>query len=172
MRYISYYLTEPFKWLRHDLPTGISNLIRWFPTIWSDRNWDHTFIYMMLRNKLKNQEQYIRKYGIHLYAERDADNMKVCILLLDRLIEDNYHVMAFKRHDEKWGEANMTWPDYDAKPGYSILKIDRPNVNTEKEKAQERKEFRTCSKHEGYLIQQDLDLLFKTMRKHIQAWWD
>ena len=54
----------------------------------------------------------------------------------------------------------------------SELHIDRPNVKTEEDKEQERKEFRRASEHEAKLREQDLDMLFKNMRKYIQTWWD
>ena len=33
---------------------GIKNLWRWFPIIWNDHDWDHTFIFKILRFKLQN----------------------------------------------------------------------------------------------------------------------
>ena len=151
---------------------GIINLIRWFPVIWKDRNWDHYFIYEVLHFKLSQTEKYLRKYGHHLNAERDAYNIQVCVNLLKRLMDDDYGEMVFKPHDKKWGKAKFNWDDCEDKPGYCSLRIERPDVKTEEDKIQERKEFRLLSKHEEQLKQQDLDYLFKMMRKHIQSWWD
>lgn len=151
---------------------GIINLFRWFPVVWTDRNWDHQFIYEVLRFKLSETSKYLRKYGHHLNAERDADNIQVCVNLLDRLLKDEYHEMVFKLHDKKWGRPKFNWDDVKDKPGYCSLRIERPNVITEKDKEQERKEFRRISGHEEQLRKQDIRYLFKMMTKHIQGWWD
>jgi len=156
----------------YDLKYGIENVFHWVPVIWKDRNWDHYFIYVILRHKLRLMEIQIREYGHHVNKDRDADNIKVCVNLLDRLIADEYSEMAFKRHEEKWGEADFTFTPLEEDPELSELHIDRPNVQTEEDKEQERKEFRRASEHEVKLREQDLDMLFKNMRKYIQTWWD
>ena len=151
---------------------GIENLINWFPVIWQDRNWDHYFIYVILQKKLKLMEYQIRYLGHHTRAEEDANNIKICVNLLDRLIKDEYHENAFKRHDEKWGEADFRFEDCEDNPNLCSLNIDRENVKTEEDKEKERKEFRKASEHEAKLREQDLDMLFSYMRKYIQTWWD
>ena len=52
-------------------------------------------------------EKNIRENGYHVHADRDADNIKRCIVLLDRIMDDEYDTKSLKRHDEKWGEANV-----------------------------------------------------------------
>jgi len=156
----------------YDFKNGIKNLIIWFPVVWSDRNWDHVYIYRILRHKLHLTEMLIRNHGIHLYHIRDANKIKVCINLLDRLINDEYHVGAFKRHHEKWGHGKFLWEDIDDDEDCKTLKIEYPNVKNSKDELQEKKDFSRSSKHEIMLREQDLDYLFKQMRKRIQSWWD
>ena len=36
----------------------------------------------------------------------------------------------------------------------------------------ERKQFKTAAEMENHLRQQDIDMLFDLMKKHIQTWWD
>ncbi len=113
---------------------GIRNLVIWFPVIWFDRWWDHSFLYSILRFKLSLMEKGFRTYGISTRSEQDADNIKKCKLLLDRLTNDAYI-------------------DYEGKRGWE------PKVRFSFEKEEE-------------MIEQDLDLLFKILRKQIRAWWD
>ena len=156
----------------YDVKYGIENIFLWLPIIWKDRNWDHCYIYTVLRHKLHLTEKQIREYGHHVHNERDADNIKVCVNLLDRLITDEYYEMAFKRHEEKWGEAEFRFEDVEDNPELQSLHIDHPNVRTKEDEEQERKEFRRASEHEAKLREQDLDMLFTNMRKYIQTWWD
>ena len=163
-----------FEWFiltYRDFIIGIKNLIRWFPIIWNDRQWDHIYIYTILHKKLSLTEKYLRYNGMHTRAEKDADDIKTCILLLKRLLEDNYHETAFKRHYEKWGSPDLRLIDCKDSTCKQIH-IHYDNVITDNDKEKERKEFNSAYEHETYLREQDLDLLFKTMRKHIQGWWD
>jgi hypothetical protein len=131
---------------------------------------------MMLRQKLHFQEQFIRKYGIHVNNVRDADQMKECVDILDRLIEDDYHSTAFAEHDERWGKAELNWFDIDDDPEHGTdlveLKITHPKVKTDEDNEQERNDFRKACEREDYLRQSDLRLLFENMRQNIQGWWD
>jgi hypothetical protein len=161
-----------YDFWRYDFPRGIKNLVIWFPTVWNDRQWDHYFIYKMLRQKLHFTEQLIRYNGHHLYHLRDADRIKLCVDLLDRLMNDAYHETAFKIHEEKWGEPKMNWIDDNRSDGCVELKITHPNVITEKDKENERKHFKRSCNHENMLREQDLDMLFAKLRKHVQSWWD
>jgi hypothetical protein len=157
---------------------GIKNLIIWFPTIWRDRQWDHQFIYMMLRAKLNFQEKFIRKHGIHVNNIEDANQIKECVDILDRLIDDDYHIAAFKEHDERWGEAKMSWIDTDEKENETDesdlveLNITYPFVETDQDLESERDDFKLACTKEDYLRQKDMRNLFLNMYKNIQGWWD
>jgi len=69
---------------------GLANVIRWFPVIYKDRWWDHSFLYSILRYKLLLMEKGFRTYGMSTNSEKDAHNIKICRLLLDRLVNDAY----------------------------------------------------------------------------------
>ena len=79
------------KTIYRNIKTGIKNLIIWLPIIWKDRWWDYTFLYEILRFKLILMEKKFRNYGIHKFADRDADNIKRCIMILNRILDDNYY---------------------------------------------------------------------------------
>ena len=156
----------------YDIKYGIRNLIRWFPIIWYDRNWDHYFIYRMLRYKLYLMEKHIRTFGHHVDHIRDANKIRTCMLLLDRLIDDIHHDMAFKRYHEKWGRPDMHFVDSESCPGFKRVEFTHENVKTEEDERLREKEYRFYLDAEDALKKQDLDMLFKLMRKHIESWWD
>jgi hypothetical protein len=159
------------QWPRQ-IRQGIKSLWIWFPVIWKDRQWDHIYIYQVFRHKLHLTEQLIRYHGHHLNHIQDADKIKKCVLLLDRLIEDEYHENVFKPHYKKWGEAEMNFTDSTEYPDCSVLDIKYPNVKTDKDKKLQQAQFRLKSKMEQAMKEQDLDMLFNLMKKHIQTWWD
>jgi hypothetical protein len=151
---------------------GLENLIIWFSIIWQDRDWDHYYLYQILRKKLINMEIYHRKYGHSVNSTETAFEIKKCILLLNRLIDDNYDELVFKKHHKKWGEPIFNWNDCKDKKDCYSLRIEQKNVKTDKDKKQESKEFERLCKHINMLKKQDIEYLFKLMNKHIQTWWD
>lgn len=150
---------------------GISNLLVWFPVIWNDRNWDHHYFFLMLRFKLSRMEKYFRKHGISARATQDSDQISTCIKLLDRLIGGDYNKLAYEQHDKKWGTSEFKFTELKDQLGYK-MDIERPNVVTEKDKEKQRTEIINLAKHEEYLENQDVQLLFKIIGKHVQTWWD
>jgi len=159
------------EWPRQ-IRQGTRSLILWFPVIWKDRWWDHYFIYVILRHKLHLMEKNIRHHGHHVKHIEDADNIKRCVLLLDRLIKDDYYENVYKHHDEKWGEAKFSFTDSTDYPQCSELHIKHPNVKTKEDKKLQTKEYRQLMKKPEELKKQDIEMLFGLMNKHIQTWWD
>jgi nitrate reductase beta subunit len=78
------------KYLHKDFVRGIRNLIRWFPIIWKDRDWDDHFIWEMWKRKLRNQADYIGKKNRHVSAKRDAEIMMLCYRLMDDIQNEHY----------------------------------------------------------------------------------
>ena len=101
------------------IPTGITNLIKWSPIIWNDRDFDQAYMYEMLRFKLKNMEDFFysdRTWCIG--SERRAKEIKICRILLDRIIKEEYGEFDFddpKRNGMKYlkNEAYMLQQDLD-----------------------------------------------------------
>lgn len=150
---------------------GIENLIIWLPVIWKDRNWDHWFLYKVLQHKLKQMIKLQRKWGNSINADDYADQMQVCVNLLDRLLKDEYLENALKPHEEKWGNSEMIFKPYnDDSCEFAGLSVEK--AVTEKDKDIEKKERMRLYKHSDQMAEQDLDMLFQNMRKYITGWWD
>ncbi len=154
------------------LRTGVKNLIKWFPIIWKDRDWDYHYLMIMLRYKLICMEKLIRENARHVGYERSTNNMKKCIMTLNRIIDDRYYDLAFGPHDRKWGEIDMDWHECEDSPDLCQLELSRPNAVTEEEKDLETKQFRVCSKNMSNLERQDVVYLFSMMTKYVKEWWD
>ncbi len=150
---------------------GIKNFWKWRKVIYNDGWWDSYYIFEMLRFKFEDMEQKFRKYGISVTAKKDADKMKICKLLLDRLVKDEYYENVFKYHHKKWGEPELKWIDMEDSE-YSSLEINHKNVVTEEDKKIERKEYKNLMHREVALRKQDINYLFKILSKNILQWWD
>jgi hypothetical protein len=151
---------------------GIKNIFVWIPTLVEDRHWDHTFILMILKKKLELTEKYMRDKGHHIYAEKDADDIKLAINLLGRLIQDNYMNNAFAPHKKRYGESHIMYKNIPNSKNTQLLIEYDVKINTEEEKKKEHDLFSSCYNREDYLRKQDLNLLFDHLKKHILSWWD
>ncbi len=121
----------------------------WFKIVWKDRNWDNYHIYTLLHFKLNRMSKSFEKYDLHVDAEKKVQQLKLCVFLLQRLIDDEYA-------EAEWNKA-----------------IDYENWTIGKELTDEDKRLlKIAQTKEVYMRNQDLDLLFSSLRKHIEGWWD
>lgn len=95
---------------------GIKNIIYWFPIIWKDRNWDQSFIYEVLKHKLKAQANYIETKDRHTRAKQDARRMRLCVSLIQICQDDTYNTEYMD-----YAETDFWFEDVEDKPGYSTI---------------------------------------------------
>lgn len=113
---------------------------------------DHYFIYYLLREKLVNDLKMYKKHScIAEYQLKNiVDSMSLCIMILNRLIDDNYLFNALYFYDKKY-------PDWMFGDGIEV-----PDPEW----------YRRCSAREEKQRKQDIDYLFKIMSKNIEGWWE
>jgi len=77
----------------------IKNVFRWLPIIWRDENWDHYYIYEVLKWKIQFMSEAIRKNGIHTCAEYNANRMMLAVRLIEK-VQNEYYLMELINVDE------------------------------------------------------------------------
>lgn len=77
------------RWALWDIWTGIKNIIRWTPVVWSDRDDDWAYLAEIMEYKLRRMSKLF-KTGHHALHERDARRTLVCAELLKRLRTESY----------------------------------------------------------------------------------
>ena len=158
-----------FYW---DIKGGIRNFWVWRKVIWNDAQFDHSYLYEILKFKLTlMEESFSGPNAWGLNSKNDAKQMRIAIMLLDRILADEYHERAFKEHEKKWGDLEM-WTTPCVNKSYSECSIRRTKVCTPEEIQKENKESLRLYKHERYMQKQDINYLFKHIAKHIERWWD
>jgi hypothetical protein len=100
---------EKIKWWIKDarfypseFMSGVKNLWKWFPVIWKDRDWDHNYIFEVLKFKISNQSNYIGGHDRHTTAKRDAEIMMTVTRLIDKVQEDTYSMEYMDYHKTKY----------------------------------------------------------------------
>ena len=176
---VYYYCYRKFKWgwwnprtAWYKVKYGVGNLISYFYLIWNDRDWDYHYWVSMNIKKLERMENLIRNHGNHLYNVRDADNIHLAVLILKRIQADEYHENAFRDHNKKWGNLNISWKKLNDGTECSQMLSERENVKTESDEKYEIKASRRLIMHSDYMKKQDLEYVTKIINKYLFSWWD
>jgi len=128
----------------------VRKMIKWYKIIRKDKDYDYEFILIILREKLIDMYEFFNsKNTWSAGAKKNAKKIKLCISLINRILEDK---------------------------GHNYIDLAKLNYYTEKNNKEDRK---TKIKNENkimnkasYLLEQDIDLLFKTINQYILDWWD
>ena len=156
----------------------IQNLVRWFPIIWKDQDWDDFYIFEILKFKLKNQAEYIGYHDRHMSAKRDAEIMMLCVRLIEKVQDEwygreyfNYHKsdMRFIPSESHPGSYEMemeileeNFDDYFKK--YPLIYRMVPDLQAPKDEIA----FHIAKINEERVHK----LLFTILEQNIRRWWD
>jgi len=110
-----------YRWIRWELPYqhkyikyGVKNLYNWFWIIWKDRDWDHYYIFQVLKFKLEKQAKHL--------GGRDAELMMTCVRLINKLQNEEYYDELYNL-DKKSPEVLQTVIDRHNKAKRLLFKI-------------------------------------------------
>ena len=163
---------------------SIKNLVKWFPIIWKDRDWDDYYIWGVLKFKLKNQAEYIGGNDRYVGAKRDAEIMMLCVRLIDKLQEE-YYTMEY----QDYREADFNFIPSSYKPEYFELDIVEKSENLDDYFKKYPRIYKTVINADKMPFTRDSKvsialniahinhnrarkLLFKLLERNIEGWWD
>ena len=87
---------------------GLKNLWKWRKVIYKDRDWDHYYIYEILKTKLQFQADYMRKHGYTESAAECAKEMLECVDLIDKVQNEYYLDLGMKElFENDWSDAQF-----------------------------------------------------------------
>jgi hypothetical protein len=171
---------------------SIKNLIKWFPIIWKDRDWDDHYIWEIMKNKLRWQAKYIGNHDWHTRAQMDAKRMRLCANLIDK-VQDGFYGSEYMDYHE----SDFNWLDNPDKPDYKQLEIETTSERFDdyfkkyplvykKVLANEELQIFGIEVRDGeidakqriamnigrYNHERARKLLFRIMEENIEGWWD
>jgi len=177
------------KYLHRNTLQGLKNLWYWLPIIWKDRNWDHSFIYEVMKHKMTSQADYISKNDRHTRAQQDARRMRICVKLMQRCQDETYSLEYADYHKDKhWfepcedKEGYSTWESENIWENYDVYFKRYPLIY--KRVMNGEGPFPLTGKNEvdikqriamniGHINQERAHkLLFNIMEENIRGWWD
>ena len=168
-------------WRIRNFLTSCNNLIKWFPTIWYDRDWDGHFILKILQKKIEFQRKELVNANRHTRIESDNRDMTLALNLLERVREDYYGLECMDYWDSeivfdnvpenpklKSIEVNTTTERYDE----YLSKYPSSVRALTKEHGEELDKERLCLMVSNYNHKKANKLLFRILEERLAYWWD
>ena len=178
------------QYYHKDFIQGVKNLWKWFPTIWKDRDWDDSFIFNILIQKLKNQSEYIGNKDRHTRAKRDAEVMMTCVRLLEKVKSEDYGIEYLE-----YEKSNWVFTPCEDNPNYSKLDFEQVSENFDDYFKKYPRQYKRVVNGEVNRFNRDVvgiekdkhvigmeianenherarKLVFKILEQNIEKWWD
>lgn len=185
------------KYYHINIQKGIKNLIRWFPVIWKDRDYDDHYIWEILKTKLQFQAKSIGNRDLHVSAKRDAQIMLLCSRLIDKVQSEFYQSEYMDYHKSELyfvplSNDDMNDMDDEMKKemeGGSTMHFHDVWENFDDYFAKYPHAYREVTKTHKYILDNDSKqsiamnigyylhnkakrILFEILKEHTEKWWD
>lgn len=87
---------------------GIINLIRWFPTIWNNRDYDYFYILEVIKFKLIRQSKTLVSNRLTTYSnfKYNNDRIMLCVRLIEKIQSEFYLTEVNDYHNIKYDIVN------------------------------------------------------------------
>lgn len=173
------------QYILKNFKRGCSNLIKWAPLIWKDRNYDYSFIYTILEQKLRFQSEFIVKRGLHTRAQRDGEIMMTCARLINKIKADDYEMEYFDYYNSQMNfkplpedselfelemvETSENLDEYFKKHPLAYKKVMSGKYNNVFDNDSK---LHIAMNIGRYNHERARTLLFNIMNNHIEGWWD
>jgi len=168
-------------WRIRNFLTGCHNLIKWFPTIWNDRDWDGHYILKILQKKIEFQRKELVSANRHTRIESDNRDMTLALNLLERVKEEYYSLECM----DYW-DSEMVFDDVPENPELKSIEVNTTAERYDeylskypssvraltKEHGEELDKQRLCLMVSNYNHKKANKLLFRVLEERLAFWWD
>jgi hypothetical protein len=165
------------KAFRYQTTEGIRNLIKWFPIVWKDRDFDSSYIMEILLFKMKNTRDLLNKTlneNSDDERERSTRLISECIDLLSKVHNDyvSYIEPEMERFEEKWPKIQNELIPVEGRPRmYQMIDV------SEKLLTEEQIEDREHALRIHYKIaennrKRDFENAMAIFVENYDYWWD
>ena len=162
---------------------GVSNIFRWIPTLFHDRDWDDAFTLKILQKKIEHQRAHLVASNRHTRVDEDNFWMTVTLNLIERELEEFYNLEQYDymEMDFKFVPCENREGSYEMK---TKMKRDRLDEYFYKYKGAVTRIMR-ANRHVDFVGKEKLALhvakynqersrrlLFLILKEHSNRWWD
>lgn len=126
-------------------------LKEYIPVLWDDFEFDYIYLLKIMRLKMKRMSEHMDEHGITVSSPRKARELRICTILIDRIIADDYIALQSRKLDEEYGELEFN-SEPTGNPKLHRLILDRKGAREgTKEYEEETKKSRRIHKHAEYM---------------------
>lgn len=177
-------------WRISNFISKIKNIVRWFPIIWNDGDYDDSYIMEILKFKLSNQANYISKKDGRTQSQYDAQKMRLCVRLIEKFQEEYYNFEYFD-----YFNMDVSFTECEDRPDCKKMNTTVTNERFDEYIKKYPSVHRRVLKGEGWFDiskceddddikyriarniaginhQRGKQLLFKLLETHIESWWN
>ena len=168
-------------WRIRNFLTSCNNLIKWFPVIWNDRDWDGNYILKILQKKIEFQRKELVNANRHTRIELDNRDMTLALNLLERVREEYYQMECMDYWDN-----DIIFNDVPDKPGFKSIDFEEKWEKYDeylskypssvraiiKEHGEQDDKKRLCLMVSHYNHSKANKLLFRILEERLAYWWD
>lgn len=168
-------------WRIRNFLTSCHNLIKWFPIIWNDRDWDDVFILKILQKKIEFQRKELVNANRHTRIELDNRDMTLALNLLERVKEEYYNLECMDYWDN-----DMLFDNIPNNSGHKLVDIVTKSERYDeflskypssvraviKKHGEQEDKQRLCLMVSYYNHEKANKLLFRILEERLTYWWD
>jgi hypothetical protein len=173
-------LWRKLNWRIRYFITGCKNIIRWIPTLYHDRDWDHSYIFTILQKKIEHQREEITYANRHTGVDRDNRDMTIVLNLIERVKEEYYNTEYLD-----YEESKISFTPVEENPNLNQLNLTVNNESYDDFLKKYPSSVRSVLKEKDKISKRDLcfyvskhnqekahNLLFKILKERMRWWWD
>ena len=149
---MNYRVRKIYDLFRYDIPRFLKNVVVYRKVLWKTFNFDYSGSLYFMREHFKQLEPVLRN-GHHINGDKTADKVKVCILLLDRILDFSEQYTL--------SELDVDFSDNRITIKHTPKNTEHPRYGT--------KTYREVNKNKE---NQDWELLMKMLNKHMRNFWE
>ena len=161
-------VTYPFK----RFYSFITKMFIYGKLLWYDFEFDYVYLLRILQLKLRLMADNFEKRGVTVSAPKKAKEIRICVYLIDRIIDNNYDELLTKKLEEKYGKLEWEFTDTEDSKFKELHLYRKKAPEGTPEFEDEKKQSLKIIKYSDEQRQRDINYLFDTMKKNIQGWWD
>lgn len=177
---VSAWIWRKLHWRIRYFLGGCKNIIRWIPTLYKDKDWDHWYIYNILQKKIEFQRKEIVYANRYMQVDYDNRDMTIVLNLIERVKEGYYGTEYLDYSETKFrfepieGDRELytmeqdviseNYDDYLKKYPSSVRKVSKQNLDLNKEDL--------CYYVAKHNEKKAHDLLHQILKERMSRWWD
>ena len=131
----------------------IKIILYWLPILWEDYDFDHAYLYIIMRHKIQALKEHFKVCNWHIH-KNELRRMDIAITALNRLIKDEYN-------EEDIHSLYIE--------GEFVKREDGLYECTSRFEPEDK--FKRLCEHQEKLRKQDLEMFAKIFIKHSRSWW-